>query len=92
MDYDLSIAIFRVVVLLFVVRQFWNGFFGGLASCFLLVSPIGLYLGLLYFDIQVDFLLQLANTNWNLLFSRPMYHAHLLMDIGATLEKVFNQK
>jgi len=92
MDYDLSIAIFRLVVLLFIVRQFWNSFFGGIFSCLLLVSPIALYLGLRYFETPVDVVYELATANWNLLFSRPMYHIHLLMNVGATLETLLNPK
>lgn len=90
MNNDLFIAFFRIFVLFFVIRQFWKSLMGGIMTCILLVTPIGLYLFMRNMEINFEMELfhQMAVQNWNLLFSRPFHYTSLLLNLGAIMEKM----
>ncbi len=87
---DLVVALFRILVLLFLVRQFWHSFFGGLLCCALLVSPIAMYVALVTLEVPVELELfrEMAKTNWELLFSKPFYYTDVVLNMGVTVEKM----
>lgn len=89
---DLAVACFRILVLVFVVRQFWRSFVGGLACCALLISPITLYMALVMLEVPIEMELfrELAKKNWELLFSRPLYYTDVVMNMGVAIEQILD--
>lgn len=87
---DLAVAIFRILVLVFVLRQFWRSFFGGLLCCLLLVSPIALYVTLvtLQAPVELELFREMAKTNWDLLFSKPFHYTDVVLNMGVVVEKM----
>lgn len=84
------VVVFRILVVLFLVRQFWHSFLGGIACCLLLVSPIALYMALVAADapVEMDLFRQMAKTTWDLLFAKPFHYMDMVMNVGVAMEKM----
>lgn len=83
MDYDTAVAIFRVVLILFVLRQFWHSIFGGFFTCIVLVSPIWIYLALVAFNppFELEMFRTVAAHTWDILFASPIHRVDVLVNL-----------